>query len=199
LDYHIFLGICGPLLVILHSSFKVQGLVALSFWSMIAVASSGVFGRYLYRQIPRTHAGSELSLIEVETQDRQLSEQLLRDFALPAAALEKLDEISRQGLAPERSLLTLLPGLVLGFVSFRYRLRRFRQEHPTVDRDLGRRFEQTILRKAMLRRRLILWQRVRQLFHYWHVFHKPFAVVMYLFMVVHVAVASITGYGLLGP
>lgn len=29
LDYHILLGICGPLLVILHSSFKVGGLVSL--------------------------------------------------------------------------------------------------------------------------------------------------------------------------
>ena len=38
LDVHIFLGLLGPVLVILHSSFKVQGLVALSFWSMVVVA-----------------------------------------------------------------------------------------------------------------------------------------------------------------
>ena len=37
-------GICGPLFIILHSSFKVGGLVALSFWSMIAVAVSGIAG-----------------------------------------------------------------------------------------------------------------------------------------------------------
>jgi hypothetical protein len=36
---------------------------------------------------------------------------------------------------------------------------------------------------------------VHELFHYWHVLHKPFAVVMYLFMLVHVAVAFATGYG----
>jgi hypothetical protein len=33
-----------------------------------------------------------------------------------------------------------------------------------------------------------------ELFHYWHVLHKPFALVMYLFMAVHVAVAVMTGY-----
>ena len=61
LNAHIFLGVVGPLLVVLHSSFKVQGLVALSFWSMIVVASSGVLGRYLYLQIPRTRAGEVLA------------------------------------------------------------------------------------------------------------------------------------------
>ena len=52
-----------------------------------------------------------------------------------------------------------------------------------------------VRQKAMLERRLVLWRRLQQLFHYWHVFHKPFAIVMYLFMIVHVAVALVTGYG----
>lgn len=101
LDLHIYLGVMGPLLVILHTSFKVQGLVAISFWSMIAVALSGVLGRYLYLKIGCSRAGDELT---------------------PAGA------------------------------------------------------------------------RLRQLFHYWHVFHKPFAFVMYVLMIVHVAVAWMTGY-----
>jgi hypothetical protein len=50
---HIFFGLVGPALVILHSAFKVQGLVALSFWSMIAVAAR-VFSAATYLQIPRT-------------------------------------------------------------------------------------------------------------------------------------------------
>ena len=54
-------GSSGPLFVVLHSSFKVGGLVAISFWSMVAVALSGVFGRYLYLKIPRTRAGEELT------------------------------------------------------------------------------------------------------------------------------------------
>jgi hypothetical protein len=66
LDGHILMGVLGPLFVVLHSSFKVGGLVSISFWSMVAVALSGIFGRYLYLQIPRTRAGEELSLAEVE-------------------------------------------------------------------------------------------------------------------------------------
>lgn len=135
LDFHIFCGIVGPLLVILHSSFKVQGLVALSFWSMIAVALSGVVGRYLYRQIPRTRAGDELTLAEVEAELRALT--------------EAKDELP--------------PALVK--------------------------------RREWLRDRIVRWQKLQELFHHWHVFHKPFAVIMYVFMVVHVAVVIATGYG----
>ncbi len=49
--------------------------------------------------------------------------------------------------------------------------------------------------KAVLEQRIAAWSRLQRLFHYWHVFHKPFAVLMYLFMVVHVAVVLLTGYG----
>ena len=49
---------------------------ALSFWSMIVVAFSGVLGRYLYLQIPRTRAGEALALDEIERQDHELSQRL---------------------------------------------------------------------------------------------------------------------------
>jgi hypothetical protein len=57
-----------------------------------------------------------------------------------------------------------------------------------------REFERVVREKAEARRRILLWSRLHDLFHYWHVVHKPFAVVMYVFMVVHVAVAVWTGY-----
>ena len=48
--------------------------------------------------------------------------------------------------------------------------------------------------KADARRRILLWSRLHDLFHYWHVAHKPFAIVMYVFMLLHVGVALWTGY-----
>ena len=47
----------------------------------------------------------------------------------------------------------------------------------------------------MLHRRILLSERLQELFHYWHVVHKPFAIVMYLFMLVHILVVTATGYG----
>jgi len=194
LDIHIFLGVIGPLLVVLHSAFKVHGLVALSFWSMIAVAGSGVLGRYLYLQIPRNRAGEALNLAELERLDQQLSERLRSDFRLDAGSLQRLDALTatpkgRQGL------LTGLVRILIDDVRLRGRLKEFARGCRGVPRPVFRDFEQVVRQKAQAHRRLMILERVQELFHYWHVIHKPFAVVMYLFMVVHVVVALMTGYG----
>jgi hypothetical protein len=196
LDVHIFLGVFGPLLVVLHSSFKVQGLVALSFWSMVVVATSGVLGRYLYLQIPRTRAGEERALAELETEDRELSEQLRARFRLDEAQLGRLDALMA---VPERTgLLGGFVRLVTDDLRLRSALRGFARGCRSVPPAVVRDFERVVRQKAHVHRRILLWDRVHELFHYWHVLHKPFALVMYLFMIVHVAVALVTGYGWVG-
>ena len=172
LDFHIFCGIYGPLLVILHSSFKVQGLVALSFWSMIAVALSGVVGRYLYLQIPRTRAGDERTLADVEQESRELSTRL-RELGINETQLAELDAIAAIPSAWSR----------------RSRLRAFERAHG------GGELVNVIEHKAQLQRRILRWHRLQEVFHHWHVFHKPFAIVMYLFLIVHIVVVTMTGYG----
>jgi hypothetical protein len=62
LEFHIFLCTLGPVLVLFHTAYKFGGLVAISFWSMVAVFLSGIAGRFIYLQIPRTIEGQELSL-----------------------------------------------------------------------------------------------------------------------------------------
>jgi hypothetical protein len=139
LQVHICFGILGPLLVVLHTSFKVRGLVALSFWSMITVALSGIFGRWLYQQIPRNLAGGELTLQEIDALERELAAR---------AATE------------------------------------------TEPRDLAR----LSRRRARLQRSMRRLETVRGIFHWWHVVHKPVAIIMLLIMFVHVAVAVSLGY-----
>lgn len=197
LDLHIYLGVVGPLLVVLHTGFKVGGLVALSFWSMVAVALSGVLGRFLYLQIPRTRAGEELTLAQVEALDQSLSDRLRQDFRLPDAALLRLNALSA-GFEETRGLRRGLVGIGFGNGELRRDLRAFARECRSVPRGVFDEFERVALQKALLRRRILLWDRLHELFHYWHVFHKPFAVVMYLFMIVHIAVAVMTGYGWAG-
>lgn len=198
LDFHILFGICGPLFILLHSSFKVQGLVALSFWSMVAVATSGIAGRYLYRQIPHSKSGDELSLAEVERLDQELAEQLMREAGLDAEAIRQLDAVAALGTGERLSLIALALRFPLDSIRLGRSLRQFRQRFSSRDRHLRRRYELLVRHKVSLRRRLLLWQRVRELFHYWHVFHKPFAIVMYLFMFVHIGVAWVTGYAGIG-
>jgi hypothetical protein len=196
LSFHIFCGLVGPLLIILHSSFKVRGLVALSFWSMIAVALSGVLGRYLYLQLPRTRAGDELTLTELGQMEDRLNRRLTEEVGLAPELVERLEALGRRGVpGPETPLAVLLLRLPFDGLALRWRLAAFGRRLRGVPRPLRRRALRLARRRAVLTRRIELLARLQQLFHYWHVFHKPFAVVMYLFMVLHIAVVSLAGYG----
>jgi len=199
LDAHIFLGTVGPLLIVLHTSFKVHGLVAVAFWSMVAVALSGVVGRFIYLQLPRTAAGDELTLSEALALDEELTERLRRQFRLEPAELAELDALAGGREASAKSLLRILLGLPFERLRVSLRLAAFRRRCRHVPAALLSQFTQVARQKALLRRRLVLWDRLREVFHYWHVFHKPFAVLLYLFMAVHIAVAYMTGYSSLAP
>jgi hypothetical protein len=194
LDLHILLGILGPLFIVLHSSFKVGGLVSISFWSMVAVALSGVFGRYLYLQIPRTRAGEELTLAEVQAADRRLAQRLREEFGADDAFLERLDRAAAPD--PAAGLGRLLLALLAEDLGLR-RARRLAvaRSLPGLPPALARELADVVRQKAVLQRRIRLWNALHRLFHHWHVVHRPFAIVMYLFVLVHIAVATMTGYG----
>ncbi len=78
LEFHIFLCTLGPLLVLFHTAYKFGGLVAISFWSMVAVFLSGIIGRFIYLQIPRSIEGRELSLNEVRGHEKRCCRILYR-------------------------------------------------------------------------------------------------------------------------
>lgn len=195
LDVHIFFGVVGPLLVVLHSSFKVNGLVALSFWSMVLVALSGIVGRYLYVQFPRRRSGDEMDLAEVRALSEEIADRLHREYRVSAGALESLDRLAHAGAGRETGLLALLVRLPFDGLRLRWGLRRFRRSLGGHAGPLMRDLLEIARQRTYLERRIRLWHQLQRLFYYWHVLHKPFALIMYLFMVVHVAVALATGYG----
>jgi len=195
LSVHIYLGVVGPLLVVLHSAFKVHGLVSLSFWSMVAVAGSGVFGRYLYLQIPRNLQGDELDRQALDAEETALGATLVADFGLDPSTLAGL---SRLGGAPAAgSLGAALAASLISDLTLSLRLRRFLARRtggfrlPAGER---RRLVALARRRALLARRRLLLERLARIFHYWHVIHKPFAIVMLVIMIVHVGVTALLGY-----
>ncbi len=198
LNVHIYCGIIGPLFIVLHTSFKVQGLVAVSFWSMVAVALSGFFGRYLYSQIPRNIQGNELGLKEIEQESTAMTKTLKTRFNLDDPILQQIESIfSRELIHTQRgtirSIVTLMfDDLIRPFTrrSLWRKLRRIIILPKLQFQDL---FELSF-KRTLLRRRLAALANVQKLFHYWHVIHKPFAIIMYLIMFVHIGVALWMGY-----
>jgi len=65
---HMALGIAGPLLILLHSTFQVGSLnAAVALYSMIVVALSGVVGRFIKLRVHRGLHGELSSLRELQT------------------------------------------------------------------------------------------------------------------------------------
>lgn len=190
LRYHIFLGVVGPILITLHTSFKIDGLVAVSYWSMAAVALSGVFGRYLYQQIPRNVLGETLTMEDIEGRNEAILVTLSGELGLDQAALANLEDIALARLR-RLSVPTGLLALPAVNLVLAHRLHTWSLGIPA-----GRRQEGLALARqwVLQTRRLHLFNQITSLFHYWHVFHKPFAIIMILIMWVHVAVALTLGY-----
>jgi len=190
LRYHIFLGVAGPLLVTLHSSFRIGGLVAVSYWSMVAVAASGIFGRYLYQQIPRNVLGEHLAVAQVEQDQEKLLVELAERHQLDPAAQDRLDEVALGPFLGRSAIggLFILPwhNLMLA--------RRLQSWAEELETDQTQQAVALAKTWTLQSRRLHLFHLIRDLFHYWHVFHKPFAVIMLLIMVVHIAVALAFGF-----
>jgi hypothetical protein len=196
LDYHIWLGITGPILIVFHTAFKVGGLVSISFWSMAAVVFSGFIGRYIYIQIPHTHAGEEITANELVRMDNELQQQLeecLKNDDQTLALIQNLPGTRPSPSARRKRtlVLRLAEDLALPFT--------LRDIHNSLVLS-GTRSQQeiaTVIRVArertQLRRRIVYLATAKRLLHHWHVLHKPFAVVMIVFMAVHVIVALIFG------
>ena len=172
LEFHIFLCTVGPILVLYHTSFKFGGIVSVSFWSMVAVVISGVLGRFIYIQIPRTIEGRELSLNEVHSLQVDLKEKIIKDFGVDEALFNMPAENQRKAI---RLLKQELKNKKLKGKDIRKAVASFKSE-----KKLGQRI-----------RRL---ERMQNLFRYWHVAHLPFALIMLIIMVIHVVITLLFGY-----
>jgi hypothetical protein len=60
LQFHIFMGLVGPFMVLLHSSWKFNGLAGVSMLLTVIIVISGFIGRYIFTRIPRTMDGLEI-------------------------------------------------------------------------------------------------------------------------------------------
>jgi hypothetical protein len=197
LDIHIFFGIMGPLLVVVHTTFKVQGLVAVSFWSMVAVALSGVLGRYLYLQIPRDFQGEQLSAQEIDNLKSGLAKELATDTGFDQNQIQRIEKDLSLERKANKGTLRMLLAIITDDLTRPFRVRKYRRRYlrrMNLPKEMKDKILTAILDRALLNRKIAFLNQVQTLFHYWHVFHKPFAIIMYIIMLVHVGIAIWLGY-----
>ena len=77
LQFHIFTGLVGPFMVLLHSSWKFNGLAGVVMLLTVIIVASGFVGRYIYTAVPRSADGIALEADDIEAEVGNLNQQLV--------------------------------------------------------------------------------------------------------------------------
>jgi len=194
LEFHIFLCTLGPILILFHTSYKFGGLVAVSFWSMVAVFLSGIIGRFIYIQIPHTIEGRELSLSEVKGMKSDVAGIVRSTYNLDdesynilADSIKKRVELYRKNPFVRYIIKYLDDRRALN--SVKTLLKKIKLPQSEYKKVIA-----LVRDDIRLNRRIERLDTMHNLFKYWHVAHLPFALVMLIIMIIHVGVTILFGY-----
>ncbi len=209
LDFHILLGLAAPFVIAFHSSFKFRGFAGMAFWIMVAVSLSGVIGRYLYAQIPRRVSAAELSFKESRDLQEQLTAELAGQRLISASALNPLFRLPSAEQVQRLPLVVVL-GHMLALDAMRpFHVARLRRRalasgeslpllslgglRCTPNTDLERVID-LARNQAVLSKRVVFFSRAQQVFHLWHIVHKPFSYSFAILAAIHIAVVWVLGF-----
>jgi len=180
LEFHIFLCVLGPILILFHTAFKFGGIVSVAFWSMVLVVLSGVVGRYIYIQIPRTIEGRELSLNEVKDMKTDLAYVLNDKFKLDKILIDMIISLTTNQEDNNKNVSV-------------WHLRKALREYK-VPKSERRTIIKMVKKEKALSGKIARLQTMQNMLKYWHAIHLPFALIMLIIVIIHVTVVLSLGY-----
>ena len=187
LDFHIFCGLVGPTLVVFHTHFKVSGLVAISFWSMVISFVSGVVGRYFYTQLLQARGALKAQLKQIDAAFAAARTQQPDIYSAKNLGVMKADAIrlacgGYDMAAKNASLGLIIMFSVVGDV-------RLRLSPLSTAPGVSAAVKRELKLYGLTLRKILLLDAYKRLMGYWHTFHVPFAVFMYVVAVIHIVSA----------
>jgi hypothetical protein len=207
LDFHVVLGATAPVIIAFHSSFKFGNIAGMAFFSMLAVTLSGFVGRYLYAQIPRSLNEAELTMKELQDREETLKRELAEQQAAFGFSVEALYLLPTRDQVAKTSLLgSLLSMFVIDFKR-PFRASRIRLQQlgfgswllsgfglfASGDHKLERAIR-VAQKQAALSKRVLFLSRTQQVFHLWHVIHRPFSYAFAILALIHIGLVLFMGY-----
>lgn len=167
LEFHIFTGIVGPFMVLLHTSWKFNGLAGVVTLLTVVIVASGFVGRYIYTRLPRTVSGAEAEAEMLHTEVARL-----RTFISRHAQREVLGAIGELR-GPFRSLRARLAIASL----------------PKESRDSAWALFQLSEQRRSLEKSLATLGNARRMLAVWHAVHIPIGMALFSAAFVHVIAA----------
>ncbi len=196
---HLFLGIAGPWLILVHSGFHSASLNAgVALYSMVIVVCSGVIGLCIYTNVHRGLHGERTSLQDlnrragfVETDARSKLhfaprvEERLRAFEAQGVRVGWASHLRQVTLLPVQQLVTY----VRCVIELRHPLHELAEKYHWSEDQLQRherRARRLVGRYLNAVVRVAQYTAFERLFALWHVAHLPFVYLMVISAVVHV-------------
>lgn len=194
LSFHIFLCTLGPFLILLHTSFKVNGLVAISFVSMVVVVISGLTGRYLYVHVPRTLNGQLRNLKMLQKERTQLFDSLQTETGISKEALE--------GLFPAEKISKVhsMWQAIQASASYQFDKRKSKKwileqaRSHNIPEDAQHSFVRLMRDQIRMERQIALLTPFQKFFSRWITIHVPLTIIMGIIVLLHIGVAIAFGY-----
>jgi len=186
LEFHIFTGIVGPFMVLLHSSGKFHGLAGIVTLMTLAVVASGFIGRYIYTSIPRSLDGVEIEASQIQGQLQALEAQLISRV-----------DLSTQGSEATRPLPVASSSPAGGPAVSAYAPPTMKNDQPPLwgissqpaERSKDEQLDQLVKRHAALNRQLTTLAAARRLMALWHTIHIPLGLALFTAAFIHIAAA----------
>jgi hypothetical protein len=198
---HLFLGIAGPWLILVHSSFHIGSLNAgVALYSMVIVVASGVIGRFIYVRVNRGLNGQRMSLAELRERAGMVESDARSKLDFSPEVKARLLAFEEDELRADPGWLTHLRQVTLlplqQYVAYlrcaaelRRRLREMAGQHSWTPEDLRRRNRRALrLADRYLDAvvRVAQYSAYERLFALWHLAHLPFVYLLIISAVVHV-------------
>ncbi|RPI81059.1 MAG: hypothetical protein EHM41_21440 [Chloroflexi bacterium] len=189
LRFHIFTGLVGPFMVLLHTSWKFNGLAGVVLLLTVIIVISGFIGRYIYTAIPRTADGIDIESEELQSQIESIESEL----ESLSASFQGTGQVSAFKLSTVPTAQTSPRILVLGRPQMeRQVLRQLNDEKRRLGPAGKQQLEEV---ERLLRRRNKLQHQVsslalaRRLLATWHSVHIPIGMALFTAAFIHVGAA----------
>jgi putative flippase GtrA len=187
LQFHIFTGLVGPYMVLLHSSWKFNGLAGMVMLLTIIIVASGFLGRYIYTSVPRNVDGIQIEANELEQQIIAVDGELQNWLATRPEGYRGLSNLLSTGSVSKGNR------IVFGraFEEWNARLKWWR-ESSRLDREArtqAKQLNELLKQERNLRRQLASIVLTRRMLGLWHAIHIPIGMVLFTAAFIHVVAA----------
>jgi hypothetical protein len=201
---HMILGIIGPVLILLHSNFRLGSLNSnFALAAMLVVATSGIVGRYLYSKVHLGLYGRKAVVREIFADAGAMRELIAAGLPVADRVVAQLNAFAERGTTSPRGILAGL--LLLPVISWRARLvrgrliadawrlievegkrlgwsRKVRRQRLAGVADLVK-LHVAVVKKAAV---FAVYER---LFRFWHILHLPLFFLLVIAAIIHIYAA----------